>query len=138
MKINTVTGDVNVCGTIIPSTLTLGAALHDAAFKTANRTDQSNGYTRLAMERECDDSKYIVWMFFLVDRLCRISIYLDNHPLRNSWSDWSEVEERRMLAELVQILTQQGISNGQHYSWGEVSASYDQRAGSASITVRYR
>jgi hypothetical protein len=137
MKINTVTGDVDVCGMFIPQTLTLDAALHNAAFKTANRSDQPGGYTRLALERQCNDSKYIVWMFFVVDRLSWISIYVDDHPQRGGWSDWSEVDERKLLAGLVRSLTQQGISNGQHYSWGEVSASYDQRAGAASITVRY-
>ncbi|MEQ5840509.1 hypothetical protein N0A02_13845 [Paraburkholderia acidicola] len=138
MKINTVTGDVSVCGTVVLSNLTLAAALQDAVFKTANRIDRPGGYTRLAVERQCNDSKYIVWMFFVVNRLSWISIYVDDRHRRGDWSDWSEVEERRMLAGLVQILEQQGISNGQRYSWGDVLASYDQRAGVANITVRYR
>lgn len=138
MKINTVTGDVSVCGTIIPPSLTLGAALQDAAFKTANRIDQPGGYTRLAVERQCDDSKYIIWMFFVEDRLSWVSIYVDDRHQGGDWSAWSEGEERKMLAGLVRILAQQGISNGQRYSWGEVSASYDQRAGAASITMRYQ
>ncbi|MGH8780358.1 hypothetical protein [Paraburkholderia sp.] len=137
MKIDIPTGDLDICGTTIPSLLTLRAAMQGRSFQSAERSHLPGGYTKLVLEFRCDDCGYIVWTYFLGDRLSCVSIYLVDHAQEEGWSNWSEAAESASLDKLVKVLTQQGISNGQRFSWGDVSASYDPRAGVAGTTIRY-
>ncbi|WP_214878052.1 hypothetical protein [Paraburkholderia strydomiana] len=137
MNIDTTNGTLTVCQTVIPSTLTLQEFLASAMCQPHTKVLENGPFVTYKMESICDNHKYISTLYFQSGLLDSISLYVSDSSPATGWGSWSEAEEQKRLQSLVDLLTQQGIANGQRFAWGIVSASYDQRSGDSSITIRH-
>ncbi|CAE6777874.1 hypothetical protein [Paraburkholderia haematera] len=137
MKIDTTSGDLAICGAVIPASLTLSEALVSAMFQRRTKVLENGPFVSYKVESICGNCKYISTLYFLSGALESISVNVADPDSAKGWENWSQAEEQKKLQFLVDQLIRQGIINGQHFPWGNVNASYDQRAGESSITIRY-
>jgi hypothetical protein len=137
MNIDTTNGTLTVCQSVIPSTLTLQEFLASAMYQPHTKVLENGPFVTYKIESICDNYKYISTLYFQSGLLDSISLYVSDSSPATGWGSWSEAEEQKRLQSLVDLLTQQGIANGQRFAWGIVSASYDQRSGDSSITIRH-
>ena len=137
MSIDTTNGTLTVCQSVIPSTLTLQEFLASAMYQPHTKVLENGPFVTYKIESICDNYKYISTLYFQSGLLDSISLYVSDSSPSTGWGSWSEAEEQTRLQSLVDLLTQQGIANGQRFAWGIVSASYDQRSGDSSITIRH-
>ena len=73
---------------------------------------------------------------FRLGLLDSISIAASDAELGSSWSDWSEEKERTRAERTAAWLAAQGYVSGT-FTWGEIWAGYDAKAGSGSAVIRY-
>lgn len=137
MNIDKTNGTLTVCQSVIPSTLTLQEFLASAMYQPHTKVLENGPFVTYKIESICDNYKYISTLYFQSGLLDSISLYVSDSSPSTGWGSWSEAEEQTRLQSLVDLLTQQGIANGQRFAWGIVSASYDQRSGDSSITIRH-
>ena len=137
MNIDKTNGTLTVCQSVIPSTLTLQEFLASAMYQPHTKVLEIGPFVTYKIESICDNYKYISTLYFQSGLLDSISLYVSDSSPSTGWGSWSEAEEQTRLQSLVDLLTQQGIANGQRFAWGIVSASYDQRSGDSSITIRH-
>ena len=137
MNIDKTNGTLTVCQSVIPSTLTLQEFLASAMYQPHTKVLENGPFVTYQIESICDNYKYISTLYFQSGLLDSISLYVSDSSPSTGWGSWSEAEEQTRLQSLVDLLTQQGIANGQRFAWGIVSASYDQRSGDSSITIRH-
>ena len=137
MSIDTTNGTLTVGQSVIPSTLTLQEFLAAAMYQPHTKVLENGPFVTYKIESICDNYKYISTLYFQSGLLDSISLYVSDSSPATGWGSWSEAEEQTRLQSLVDLLTQQGIANGQRFAWGIVSASYDQRSGDSSITIRH-
>ena len=55
-----------------------------------------------------------------------------------SWSNWSEAEERRKLAEHDELLNTALGAPPYTYPWGQIRSTFDRKTGGSSISIQYR
>ena len=137
MSIDTTNGTLTVGQSVIPSTLTLQEFLAAAMYQPHTKVLENDPFAMYKIESTSDDHKYISALYFQSGLLDSISLYVSDSSPATGWGSWSEAEEQKRLQSLLDLLTQQGIANGQRFAWGIVSASYDQRSGDSSITIGY-
>ena len=137
MNIDTTNGTLTVNQTVIPATLTLQEFLAVAMYQPYTKVLENGPFATYRIESISNDHKYISALYFQSGVLDSISLYVSDSSPATGWGSWSKADEQKRLQSLVDLLTQQGIANGQRFAWGIVSASYDQRSGDSSITIRY-
>lgn len=101
--------------------------------------DMQSGWQWLFARNVYVEQKYFVLHFgFYKNRLQRISLVVSNErfiPLSN-WNSWSERIEMHRLAELTQWLFKE-LGSKRLFSWGTITANYDVKSTSSSITIDY-
>ena len=137
MNIDTTNGTLTVNQIVIPATLTLQEFLPGAMYQPHTKVLENGPFVTYKTGSICDDHKYTFVLYFQSGLLDSISLCVSDSSPATGCGSWSEAEEQKWLQSLVDLLTQQGIANGQRFAWGIVSASYDQRSGDSSITIRY-
>jgi hypothetical protein len=97
------------------------------------RTRDSASYTlRGTWSLEGSDVSMTLW--FAKGRLSSVTIF--PHSVATDWDTWPEQESLQQRDNLDRILSL-AYGSERRFSWGGVSANYDPRSGSASISIRY-
>jgi predicted NACHT family NTPase len=102
--------------------------------------DMGNGYKWLHIKNIQIDNKYfIISLCFKEDELTELSMVLDDKlfDLSSDWSSWNEQKEKEDLKKYQGWLNKE-LGEETKFHWGDVWASYDPRAGSSSIGIRYK
>jgi hypothetical protein len=137
MKIDAVTGDIEICGMVVPADLILMNLLANIKYRECIKISENSPFATYKFDVTCAGRKYVCSLYFKAGSLTRMTIYVSESRDSSSWSDWSEADEQKKLQHLVDMLVAQGISNRQRFAWGMIEATYDPRAGASSITVQY-
>ena len=137
MKIDIATGSLTICETTVPASLTLIDFLSSAAYQNHMKVSENGPFATYKIESICCGKRFISSLYFKDGVLSWTSVYVSDSAATSNWASWSAVAEQQKLQSFVDSLADQGISNGQRFSWGTVEATYDQRSGASSVTVRY-
>jgi cation diffusion facilitator CzcD-associated flavoprotein CzcO len=101
--------------------------------------DMATGWQWLTVRNVCVDHRYFLLSFgFYHDQLRSLQLIFspDRYALNSSWEDWSEQHELTQLKVLQQWLHAELGREGD-FPWGTVTADYDAKGGSSSVTIQY-
>jgi hypothetical protein len=84
-----------------------------------------------------DAETFAIELCFEQGRLFLLSLSLSDGAQNLSWSTWSESAELDKNRRSQALLVRRYGDPPYHFPWGEVSAAYDPRGGSSSISIRY-
>jgi hypothetical protein len=82
---------------------------------------------------------YVHFRFgFCYNRLAKVSLAVSRERtmLVGSWENWSEHTEKNRLVEFKQWVHAEVGREGR-FSWGRVTANYDEKGASSSISITY-
>ena len=83
---------------------------------------------------------YVHFQFgFCDNRLAMVSLAVSRErtALIGSWENWSERAERELLGELKHWVRAE-VGREERFSWGTVTANYDEKSASSGITITYQ
>ncbi|HEX8656932.1 MAG TPA: hypothetical protein VF690_05335 [Hymenobacter sp.] len=101
--------------------------------------DMNTGWKWLAARNVAVESDYIHFRFgFCHNRLAMVSLAVSRERtmLAGSWENWSEHTEKNRLVEFKHWVHAEVGREGR-FSWGTVTASYDEKSASSGITITY-
>jgi hypothetical protein len=135
MIIDTRTGDLHIGDIIVSAT-----AAHDEVFRLAPDSKAGaaqNGFRWIHLPAVIIDKKYFHFsLCFYHERLyCATFIFRDEDKTP-AWDDWTEEEELRLQKRFDRWLDA-AIGKAREFSWGAVSARYDPKGQTSSISIFY-
>ncbi len=103
-------------------------------------SDRQNGWRWLtAKNLHLEENYFIVSFGFYSSALKLIDLIVskDRFDLTATWENWSEEDELSSLKKMRNWLKKELGREGA-FDWGDVSAGYDRKTGSSSISIRYK
>ena len=102
--------------------------------------DLPTGWKWLAARNVPVGPNYVHFQFgFCCNRLTTVSLTISRErtALIGSWKNWSERAERKLLGEL-KLWVRAEVGHEGRFSWGTVTANYDEKSASSGITITYQ
>jgi short subunit dehydrogenase-like uncharacterized protein len=84
-----------------------------------------------------DGESFAVQLCFIRGKLASLSMALSDGTQDPSWSTWSEKTELAKNRRHLDILARRYGQPPHKFPWGEITAAYDPRGGSSSISISY-
>ncbi len=101
-----------------------------------NKPPDVNHWQRYFLREVRDDSVVGVGLYFWGGKLKHVDLGYGT-AAESGWANWSEARERAKVESYERDLTA-ALGEKREFAWGETHASYDEKAGGASIWINYR